>query len=166
MATVELHSKIRHMHRNLLSLAFMLTSNRSSAYSLVQDTTVKALQADDVAAEGNNFKAWVFSIMRTLFARNYLAQTRIRRDSYRRESMMRIATAATVSDERPDCTVSASSIHAAVDAFSEEYRVPFRMYLTGYNYQEISVATGVDMIEVKNRIAVARRKMRSQFAAF
>ena len=60
-----------NLQSNLLNFAFMLTSNRDDAYDLLQDTTLKALDNEEKYAEGTNFKAWVFTIMRNIFINNY-----------------------------------------------------------------------------------------------
>lgn len=162
MASLEFHSRLMKVQRNLLSLALMLTSNRKSAYDLVQDTTVSALKVEDTLQSGSEFKTRLFAIMRGIFTSRYHRAVRPREYVDHRC----VAIAVDGSDDVPEGCVNERSLMEAIGAFSDDYRVPFTMHLTGYRYEEISSRTGIPVAVVRSRILVARRKIQSQFADF
>ena len=71
MSSSNFQTKLLDMQKNLLSFAYILTSNRDDAYDLLQDTTLKALDNEDKYVDNVNFKGWVFTIMRNIFINNY-----------------------------------------------------------------------------------------------
>ncbi|WP_289857267.1 sigma factor, partial [uncultured Muribaculum sp.] len=59
MSSSNFQTKLLDMQKNLLSFAYILTSNRDDAYDLLQDTTLKALDNEDKYVDNVNFKGWV-----------------------------------------------------------------------------------------------------------
>lgn len=55
----------------LYNTAFRMTRNAEDAQDLVQETYLKAYKYYDKFAEGTNFKAWLFKIMKNTFINNY-----------------------------------------------------------------------------------------------
>ena len=58
------------------------------------------------------------------------------------------------------------SISNALNSFSEEYRVPFNMYVAGYKYHEIADKLGLPLGTVKSRIFFARKRLREELADY
>lgn len=164
MATSTFQTSLMNLQSNLLNFAFMLTSNRDDAYDLLQDTTLKALDNEEKYAEGTNFKAWVFTIMRNIFINNY-----------RRRS--RAATVVDTTDNlyhlnlgesgiaTPEDTCTAQEITAAINEFADEFRIPFSMHVAGYKYEEIAAHMCLPLGTVKSRIFTARRRLQERFAS-
>ena len=164
MASVKFQTNLMNLQANMLNFAYMLTSNREDAYDLLQDTTLKALDNEEKYTEGTNFKGWVFTIMRNIFINNY-----------RRSS--RAATVVDTTDnlyllnlgestiETPEESYSASEIQKAIDEFTDEYRIPFSMHVSGYKYNEIADHMGLPLGTVKSRIFFARKRLQERFAS-
>lgn len=170
MASVEFHSKLMNLQHNMLSFALMLTSNRKNAYDLVQDTTLRAINEEAAISEGGNFKGWMFSLMRSIFMSSYRKQRTRAAVSVAKKQPKAVTYNISVSHVealgRPEGSVSEKQLFAIIADFSEEYRVPFSMHLTGYRYEEIATHLGITEREVRNRVTIARRKMQSQLADY
>ena len=131
-------SNLMNLQSNLLNFAYMLTSNRDDAYDLLQDTTLKALDNQDKYAEGTNFKGWVFTIMRNLFINNYRRGVRSATVVDTTDNLYHLNLSQDSGLESPEESYGASEITAAINEFSDEYRIPFSMHVAGYKYNEIA----------------------------
>ena len=49
-------------------------------------------------------------------------------------------------------------VEHAIDILNKEYSIPFRMYVSGYKYQEIADKMNIPLGTVKSRIFIARKK--------
>ena len=73
------------MESELRHFAFKLTANQDSANDLVQDCMLKALDNKEKFVHAQNFKGWMYTIMRNLFINNYrraLRETAMIDDDY------------------------------------------------------------------------------------
>lgn len=61
--------------------------------------------------------------------------------------------------ETPDGSVAAKEITAAINAFTDEYRIPFSMHVAGYKYNEIAEEMNLPIGTVKSRIFLARQRL-------
>ena len=52
-----------------------------------------------------------------------------------------------------------AEISAAINSFSDEYRVPFTMHVAGYKYNEIAEKMNLPLGTVKSRIFFARKRL-------
>jgi RNA polymerase sigma-70 factor (ECF subfamily) len=68
--------------------------------------------------------------------------------------------------ESPEGTYGAGEISDAINAFPEEYRVPFSMHIAGYKYNEIADKMHLPLGTVKSRIFFARKKLQHDFADY
>ena len=154
------------LQANMLNFAYMLTSNRDDAYDLLQDTTLKALDNEDKYAEGTNLKGWVFTIMRNIFINNYRRVSRAATVIDTTDNQHLINLPAEAARETPDGTFTANEITAAINAFSDEYRIPFSMHVAGYKYEEIAKEMNLPLGTVKSRIFAARKRLQERFADY
>lgn len=154
------------LQANLLNFAFMLTSNRDDAYDLLQDTTLKALDNEDKFAENNNFKGWVFTIMRNIFINNYRRGMRCSTIVDCTENQYFLNMPGDNSPEAPEDSIHAGEITEAINSFSDEYRIPFSMHVAGYKYNEIAEKMDLPLGTVKSRIHFARKKLQERFADY
>lgn len=151
---------------NLLNFAFMLTSNRSDAYDLLQDTTLKALDNQEKYAENTNFKAWVMTIMRNIFINNYRRTSRAATIVDTTDNLYHLNLSQDSGFESPEESYGATEITAAINEFSDEYRIPFSMHVAGYKYNEIAEKMNLPLGTVKSRIFFARKKLQERFADY
>ena len=50
----------------------------------------------------------------------------------------------------------------ALNSFSDEYRIPFNLFVAGYKYNEIAEKMNLPLGTVKSRIFFARKRLREQ----
>ena len=166
MASAKFQSNLMNLQSNLLNFAFMLTSNRDDAYDLLQDTTLKALDNEDKYAENTNFKGWVFTIMRNIFINNYRRSVRSATVVDTTDNLYHLNLSQESGFETPEESYGAGEITAAINEFSDEYRIPFSMHVAGYKYNEIADHMNLPLGTVKSRIFCARKKPQERFASY
>lgn len=159
MATTNFQTKLIDLQKNLLNFAYILTSNRDEAYDLLQDTTLKALDNEDKYVDNVNFKGWVFTIMRNIFINNYRKVVRSATVIDQTEDLYHLNLPQDSGFETPEGSFAAKEITAAINAFSDDYRIPFTMHVAGYKYNEIAEKMNLPLGTVKSRIFFARQRL-------
>lgn len=159
MASAKFQINLMALQANLLNFAYMLTSNRDDAYDLLQDTTLKALDNEEKYAENTNFKGWVFTIMRNIFINNYRKVVRSATVIDQTEDLYHLNLPQDSGFETPEGSVAAKEITDAINAFSDDYRIPFSMHVAGYKYNEIAEKMNLPLGTVKSRIFFARQRL-------
>ena len=152
-------NKLLSLQSNLLNFAYLLTSNRDDAYDLLQDTTLKALDNEDKYVDNVNFKGWVFTIMRNIFINNYRKVVRSATVIDQTEDLYHLNLPQESGLETPEGSIAATEITAAINSFSDEYRVPFSMHVAGYKYNEIADKMNLPLGTLKSRIFFARKRL-------
>ena len=166
MGTSKFQNDLMNLQSNMLNFAYMLTSNRDDAYDLLQDTTLKVLDNESKYAENTNFKGWVFTIMRNIFINNYRRTTRAATIIDTTDNLYHLNLSQDSGLESPEDSYGASEIGAAIESFSDEYRIPFSMHVAGYKYNEIAEHMNLPLGTVKSRIFFARKKLQERFADY
>jgi RNA polymerase sigma-70 factor (ECF subfamily) len=154
-----LKQKLLGLQSNLTSFAFQLTANKESAMDLVQDTTLKVLDNEEKYVDNVNFKGWVFTIMRNIFINNYRRRVRSSTVIDTTEDFYHLNLSQQSGFETPEGTYAVKEISSVIKTFTEEYRVPFSMYLAGYKYNEIADQLDLPLGTVKSRIFFARKRL-------
>lgn len=144
---------------NLFNFACQLTSNPDAAQDLVQDTTLKVLDNESKYIDNVNFKGWVFTIMRNIFINNYRRQVRNSTIIDTTEDLYHVNLSQESGLTSPEGSVAVKEISVAINNFSDEYKVPFTMYLAGYKYNEIAEKMSLPLGTVKSRIFFARKRL-------
>ncbi|MDE6512728.1 MAG: sigma-70 family RNA polymerase sigma factor [Muribaculaceae bacterium] len=166
MTTSNIQTQLMALQSNLLNFAYMLTSNRDDAQDLLQDTMLKVLDNEEKFAENVNFKGWVFTIMRNIFINNYRHQVRSATIIDQTEDLYHLNSSQESSIDSVEGTFAASEINAAINSFSDEYRIPFSMHVAGYKYNEIAEKMDLPLGTVKSRIFFARQKLQVMLADY
>ena len=138
MGTAKFQNNLMALQDNMLNFAYMLTSNRDDAYDLLQDTTLKVLDNEDKYTDNTNFKGWVFTIMRNIFINNYRRASRAATIIDTTDNLYHLNLSQDSGLESPEGSFGAQEITAAINEFSDEYRIPFSMHMAGYKYNEIA----------------------------
>lgn len=159
-------TNLMNLQGNLLNFAYMLTSNRDDAYDLLQDTTLKALDNQEKYIENTNFKGWVFTIMRNIFINNYRRVARSATIVDQTEDLYHLNLSQDSGLETPEGAFGANEITDAINAFPDEYRIPFSMHVAGYKYNEIAEKMDLPLGTVKSRIFFARKKLQERFSDY
>ena len=166
MKSEKFQHNLMQLQGNLLNFAYMLTSNRDDAYDLLQDTTLKALDNEDKYADNTNFKGWVFTIMRNIFINNYRRTQRAATVVDTTENLYHLNISQDSGIEAPEDSFHAGEITEAIEAFADEYRIPFQMHVAGYKYNEIAEHMNLPLGTVKSRIFFARKKLQERFSDY
>lgn len=166
MGTEKFQTNLMSLQANLFNFAMMLTSNRDDANDLLQDTTLKALDNQEKFAEGTNFKGWVFTIMRNIFINNYRRASRAATVVDTTENLYHLNLSQDSGLEAPEESLTAQEITAAINDFSDDFRIPFSMHIAGYKYNEIAEKMNLPLGTIKSRIFFARKKLQERFSDY
>ena len=160
--TESFQDRLLGMQSNLLNFAYQLTTNREQAQDLLQDTTLKALDNEDKYVDNVNFKGWIFTIMRNIFINNYRQNVRKATVIDQTEDLYHLNVCQDSGINTPEGSYAVKEISVALNSFSEEYRIPFNMFVAGYKYNEIAEKMNLPLGTVKSRILFARKHLREQ----
>ncbi|MDE5974980.1 MAG: RNA polymerase sigma factor [Muribaculaceae bacterium] len=165
-SSTSFQQKILGLQANLLSFAFQLTTNKEEAHDLLQDTTLKALDNEEKFVDNVNFKGWIFTIMRNIFINNYRQNAKQATVIDKSEDLFHLNLSQDSGLSTPEGSFAVKEISETLNAFPEEYRVPFNLYVAGYKYNEIAEKLNLPIGTVKTRIFIARKKLREQLKDF
>lgn len=166
MSNANFQNRLLGLQSNLLNFAYLLTSNKDDAYDLLQDTTLKALDNEDKYVENTNFKGWVFTIMRNIFINNYRKTARAATIIDQTDDLYHLNLPQESGFETPQGSIAVKEITAAINSFSDEYRVPFSMHVAGYKYNEIAEKMNLPLGTVKSRIFFARQRLQETLSEY
>lgn len=166
MASKTFQAQVLAVQDNLLNFAYMLTSNHDDAYDLLQDTTLKVLDSEDKYIDNTNFKGWAFTIMRNIFINNYRKKVRSRTVVDRSDDLYQLNMSQDSGLESPEGAIAAKDIHAIIDSFDDDMRIPFSMHLAGYKYAEIAEYMHQPLGTIKSRIFFARKRLQSELSDY
>ena len=158
--------RVLGLQSNLLSFAYQLTTDKDQARDLLQDTTLKALDNEEKYVDNVNFKGWIFTIMRNIFINNYRQTVRKATVIDQTEDLYHLNISQDSGLASPEGSYAVKEITQALEGFSDDYRIPFNMYVAGYKYNEIADKMGLPLGTVKSRIFFARKRLRDQLQDF
>ncbi len=154
-------NKLVGLQGNLMNFAYQLTANREAAEDLVQDTTLKVLDNESKYVDNVNFKGWVLTIMRNIFINNYRRKVRSSTIIDTTEDLYHLNLSQESGLDTPEGTYATKEISKAINEFTDDYKVPFTMYVAGYKYSEIAEHMQLPLGTVKSRIYFARKRLQS-----
>lgn len=160
MSSKDFQKQLIGLQAHLLNFAYKLTSNREDANDLLQETSLKVLDNENNYVENHNFNSWAFTIMRNLFINN------CRKSGFREITEPLDFSLPLEAVESPEDTMSVKEINNVLKNFSEEYRIPLSMYMSGYMYQEIADKLDLPLGTVKSRIFMARKLLLEKLKDF
>jgi RNA polymerase sigma-70 factor (ECF subfamily) len=160
MTEIEFGKQLLDLQPGLLRYALGLKLSRDDANDLVQDTFLKAILSKNIYSDKGFLKAWTFTIMRNTFINNYRRNTLQNTMIDHTEGSYYLNQTQCGSSENPDSVYSYNEMSSNIDLLDNKFRKPFRMYLEGYKYKEISVTIKLKLGTVKSRIFIARKMMK------
>jgi len=166
MSVHEFEHQIAQLRSTLKGFTRRFTTNREEMEDLVQDTILKALTYRDKFTDGTNLKGWLFTIMRNTFINNYRKNQRAKtiHDDTRDLYFLNVEDRYTFN--LPASSLEFKEIWKHVNDLREDLMKPFKMYTTGYKYQEIAKHLGIPIGTVKNRIFHARKEIQKRLAGY
>jgi RNA polymerase sigma-70 factor, ECF subfamily len=145
----------------LRARALKLTRHGISADDLVQDTVERALRYESSFSKGTNLRAWLHSIMFSVFATRC---RRMKRERYHLGLMAHDQCAWTVPEGKLESQYFSPALKAAIDNLNPSFReVLLRIDLEDEPYREAATALGIPLGTVMSRLHRARRTLRAQF---
>lgn len=162
----EFESRLLDLQSNMLNFALTLTSNREEAKDLLQETTLRALDNQEKYYENTNFKGWVFTIMHNIFVNNYRRIARSQTMIDQTENLYHLNMPQDSGFDSPEGSYTISEIKRVINGFSDEYRIPFTMHVSGYKYEEIAQQLKLPIGTVKSRIFFARKRLQEMLADY
>lgn len=166
MNALQFQQKLLSMQDNMMNFALMLTANRDDAQDLLQETTLKVLDNQDKFVDNVNFKGWVLTVMRNLFINNYhrvvRSQTMVDQDI----DLYNLEIINESGFDSPDGSYQIQEITNAINRLTEELKVPFSMFISGYKYNEIAEKLEVPLGTIKSRIFFARQELQKELKEF
>ncbi len=139
----------------LRAFARSLTGNRERADDLVQDTIIRALNAEHQFNEGTNLKAWLMTILRNHYI-NGLRQKKWEGDPLEDLPESMFSTPAVQDDK-----VALQEVSAVLMKMSPEHReVLVLISAAGLSYEEAAEVCGCAVGTVKSRLNRARIELK------
>ncbi|HEY3405544.1 MAG TPA: RNA polymerase sigma factor [Ohtaekwangia sp.] len=166
MTAVELTHQIASLRGTLQAFTRRFTRNREESHDLVQDTMLKALQYRDKFRDNTNLKGWLFTIMRNTFINGYRKNQRSRTSHDSTKDLYYLHVEDEYTFNRPQESMEFKEIWRNMNAIKEELLIPFKMYTTGYKYEEIAKHLSIPVGTVKNRIFHARKEIQKKLQGY
>ena len=166
MENSKIINKIVAMQPELMSFAFKLTANQDSANDLVQDSILKALDNTQKFIRQENFKGWMYTIMRNIFINNYRKVVRDQTFIDRTDNLYHLNLPQDAGFESTEKAYDLKEMHRVVNTLPKEYKVPFAMHVSGFKYREIAEKLNLPLGTVKSRIFFTRQKLQEELKDF
>lgn len=163
MATKKMEDELLRLQKNMYNFAYSLTLNSEDADDLLQDTSLRVLDNQEKYAENTNFKGWVLTVMKNIFINNYRKIVRNQTIIDQTEDLYHLNLSQDSGIMSPDGLYAMNELMDGIDKLPEEFRIPFRMHVEGYKYEEIAKEMNLPIGTVKSRIFWARKKLQKDF---
>jgi len=162
MTEIEFGKQLSDLQPGLLRYALGFKLSRDDAKDLVQETFLKAIQNKDRYSDTGYLKTWTYTILRNTFINNYRRNTLFNTMIDRSEGSYYINQSICGNSDSPDSVYSFKEINNSIELLHNKFKKPFRMYIDGYKYIEISEAIKLKIGTVKSRIFIARKMLKDQ----
>jgi RNA polymerase sigma factor (sigma-70 family) len=159
MTTLEFSYQLINLESKLSRFAFRLTSNAEDAKDLLQETMLKAFAHRNKFSDYTNLGAWTFTIMKNTFINNYRRNLKYRVVADTADTTYILNHKSKSNVISPDSVYQAKELNVLIDNLETKFRIPFRMHLEGYKYNEISMKLGLKIGTIKSRIYYARKRI-------
>lgn len=97
--------------------------------------------------------------MHNIFVNNYRRAVRSQTVIDQTENLYLLNLSQDSGFDTPDGAYTYSEITNVLDDFTDEYKVPFTMHVSGYKYEEIAQEMKLPLGAVKSRIFFARKRL-------
>ena len=166
MTAIEFNASLTEMQKYLETFAKQLTGNEDDAKDLTQETFLKALVYREKYVNHNNFKAWVYTIMKNIFINNYRRQKKSKTIIDQTEDLYYLNISNSNSDTDPESMYYTKEKEHGIKQLDADFRKAFDMYNDGYKYKEIAETLKLTIGTVKSRIFYSRKKLMEQLSEF
>lgn len=146
--------ELLNLEYELSRFATKLTKSDEKARDLLQETFLKVLSNRDKYREEQNFRAWVYTILKNQFINDYRKEKKNNTCDYLTSDCDYLNNIYSINSEE---IISYKEIKSEIDNLDNIYRYPFKLLLSGYKYEEIKIFLGLKIGTVKSRIFEARK---------
>ena len=143
---------------SLYNFAYRLTRNREEAEDIVQEASLRGFKSYHKFAEGTNFKAWMFTIVRNVFINEYRKKSRepIKVNYEEAESFINLPEFTGFEEE-----LFSEMLQQSLDQLPEELRSTLMLfYVEELPYKEIAEIMKCPIGTVMSRLFMARQCMK------
>ena len=161
MSSISYFYLVEKHHNYLQQLALHFTKNKADASDLLQDTFAHLLRKETNFEMGTDFKAWSSTIMKNIFFQGH-------RRKRRRGDLLKIRPLSAVmpwEKNKGECRLIVECVEGVINQLEEKLRLPFQLHYKGFKYEEIAKRCDIPLGTVKNRIFLARKRLRKREAA-
>ena len=142
----------------LFNGALRLTHERHTAEDLVQEAYLRAYRTFDGFTEGTNAKAWLFTILYSVFVNRYRRQRREPESLPPDEFESALARASEASPSTPETLPASEEVKAALARLPEDFRAAVVLVdLHDLSYDEAAGALGCKVGTLRSRLFRARK---------
>ncbi len=146
-------------HRALKNFAFTLTRNEFDAEDLVQESLLKLCKAFSRFDPTKSFKSWAFTVLKNTFITGYNRKKKRQQVNAPLADLNHAVADSHKVVNKAYSNLEIQTIKEQIRTLSEKSRVPFILFLEGYQYCEISEKLDIPLGTVKSRINYARKKL-------
>jgi RNA polymerase sigma factor (sigma-70 family) len=162
MTTTEFNFQLINLENSLQKFAYRFVLNQPDAKDLVQETFLKVLINRDKYIDKENFKSWAFTIMKNTFINDYRHSSRRNVHLDQTKESFSINKTTSASFDGPDSEYSALEMMQYIEQLKDNLRMPYKMYINGYKYNEIADELNMNIGTVKSRIFLSRKQLMAQ----
>lgn len=156
--------KIVDMYPELLKQAYKLTMNKDKANDLVQECILKALDNEKKFVYQDNFKGWMYTIMRNIFINDY--RQSIREQNLFNADLPENLLAEIENDGLFENSYDLKLLHGAIDNLPENIKEPLILFMDGLKYREIAEKCKLPLGTIKSRLYFARKHLQADLKEF
>jgi|SRR5579859_1121009 len=164
MSTIEFNQLLIGNTDKLRPYAITLTRDGEEAKDLLHETMYRALANREKYSEGTNIQAWLSTIMRNIFINSYRRKVREKKIFARDHGDFQRHYYEPATPNLAESRVGNKEIQAQIESLPEIFRIPFRLYFEGYQYQEIADMMDTALGTIKSRIHLARKFLKERIS--
>ena len=145
---------------SLYNFAFRLSRNREEAQDLVQEASLRGFKSFHKFAQGTNFKAWMFTILRNVYINDYRKKIREPHKVNYEEAENFVSLPGITGLEEE---LFGEALQRSVDQLPEELRTAVLLfYVEELPYKEIALVMNCPAGTVMSRLFMARQCLKKQ----
>ena len=166
MKKFDFNQGIVDMQPELYRFAMKLTADYDSANDLVQDCMLQALGNKEKFVHSENFKGWMYTLMRNIFVNNY---RRAAREMAMIDHAYSLSQQHLIESEDAggfEYAYDTKQLYKAVQAVPQQLKKPLLMFVAGFKYVEIAEKMNLPIGTVKSRLFFVRKRLQQDLKDF
>lgn len=112
-----------------------------------------------VLIENATFKGWISTIIHNIFLSKHKRIIRIEAIEPQKKKLYYINTSQDLGFDITEGSYTIAEINRQINSFTDEYKIPYLMYIAGYRYEEIANRLHLPICIAKSRIFFTHYKL-------